>query len=341
MKIYKYILLLITATLTSCIEKPKTIDADRYDWNAGFSAPKYYPVGGAKVSFGNAGCSSLTNFDNGWGDSYGTFSDAERFKKLPRTLTVDYASAVENLVYQGTVQLPYEKIEKLFKKHIKNKETGKGYLIVGLAPGGWIRVWAYFSITGGGVIHNIEIMKAQVKGHKDPTIGEDFTNKKSEYWTKYKYYWNHFGIPLEAWATTEKEYNLFFNFEAPNPDNGVSYQYSSLDGTLGPRGKTTDLLKQKLPADLVIAWSIEKNNSLIGYDTHILMPKNFSKIVESKKTDNLEILLEIEKNQEYGILYLVTNNRKEKILKFKNIVDAGETGLGYSDFTKDITYYMQ
>jgi hypothetical protein len=237
--------------------------------------------------------------------------------------------------------LPYEKIEKLFKKYIKDKEMGSGVLIVGLAPGGWIRVWVYFNLVGKDNIRNIEIMTAQVKGHEDPTMGEGFKNKNDPYWEKHNYYWNHFGIPLEAWATTEKEYNLFFNFEAPNPDNGVSFQYSSLDGTLGPRGKTTDSLKQKLPADLVLSWCTKKNDSLIGYDTHILMPKNFTKIVESKKTNNVEILLEIKKNKEYGVLYLITNNKKERILKFKNIIDTGETCLGCSDFTKEITYYMK
>jgi hypothetical protein len=51
MKNYKYIHIIVFAILTSCIEKPKTIDADSYDWKAGCSAPKYYPVGGARISF--------------------------------------------------------------------------------------------------------------------------------------------------------------------------------------------------------------------------------------------------------------------------------------------------
>lgn len=323
----------------SCLNKKETIPNDRYKWEAGFSAPKYYPVSGAKVDLEYAGCSNSMNFDNGWGDTYGTYSSAEMYKKLPKTVTVDYASAVENLVYRGTVNLPYDKIEKLFKKYIKNKETESAWIVVGLAPKGYIRVWVKFFLNDGVIIQNIEILTAQVKGYEDSTMAESFTGKKSDYWTKYKHYWNHFGIPEEVWAKPEKEYNLFFNFFNSNPDNGVSFQYSSLDGTFDLGGD--GLSRGKLPADLVIAWHDKKIDTLNpGFDSHILMPKNFSKIVESKKTDNIEILLEIEKNQEYGILYLITNNKKEKILRFKNEVGKSE-GLGNSDFAKEITYYMQ
>lgn len=324
--------------LVSCLNKKETIPNDRYQWEAGFSAPKYYPVSGAKVDLEYAGCSNSMNFDNGWGDTHGAFVTGETYKKLPKTVTVDYASAVENLVYKGTVKLPYDKIEKLFNKHITNKETERAKIIVGLAPKGWIRVWVYFSIKDT-ITENIEILTAQVKGYEDPTMAESFTGKKSDYWAKYKHYWNHFGIPEEVWAKPEKEYNLFFNFYKSNPDYEVSnYIYSSLDGTLSGGGDTTGFLKGKLPADLVISWS--NKNDTIGYDSHILLPKNFSKIVESKKMDNIEILLEIEKDGIHGILFLINNNKKEKILRFKNNLKT-RRGLGYSDFTKEITYYMQ
>ena len=222
-----YLIFSLTLVLHSCTNN---IFNDRYQWEAAMCAPKYYPVGGARVDFGNAGNSSLTNFDNGWGHPYGAVSSAERYKKLPKEVFVSYASAVENLVYEGTVPLPQEKIKQLFKKYCKSKKTESGKIMVGMAPGGWIRIWVYFH-TDNGISDDIELLKHQLKGKEDPTIGEGFRYKKSDYWTKYKYYWKHFGIPLEAWAENEKEYDIYFNFYKPNQDYQVIYQYSSKDGT--------------------------------------------------------------------------------------------------------------
>ncbi len=331
-----YIIILITVLFNSC----KTSDfKDEFQWSIEMSAPKYYPVGGAKVDFGNAGNSSLTNFDNGWKRPYGIVV-GEKYKKLPKEVFISYASAVENLVYEGTVPLPYEKIKKLFEKHCKNRGKESGKFLVGMAPGGWIRVWVYFYMEDK-ITDEIEIIKTKLQGKEDPTMGEDFLNKNSDYWSKYKYYWEHFGIPLEVWEENEKEYDIHFNFYHPNPNYDISFQYSSKDGTRDYGGhEDRILINAKLPADLVIFWRNNTNDS-IGYDTHILLPKKFTEIVENKKTKSIEMQLEIEKNNEYGVLYLVTSNQKEKILRFKNEKVKGVKGLGQSDFSEKVEYFMK
>ncbi|MGE4513591.1 MAG: hypothetical protein AB7E26_07245 [Chryseobacterium sp.] len=53
--------MIFLSTLLSSCQKNK------YPWEPGISAPKYYPVGYVKIDFGNAGHGSLTNFDNGRG----------------------------------------------------------------------------------------------------------------------------------------------------------------------------------------------------------------------------------------------------------------------------------
>ncbi|WP_449399892.1 hypothetical protein [Chryseobacterium wanjuense] len=55
---------LLSLTVSSC-------QKNKFQWQPGISAPKYYPIGDVKVNFGNAGHGSLTNFDNGWGNEYG------------------------------------------------------------------------------------------------------------------------------------------------------------------------------------------------------------------------------------------------------------------------------
>ncbi|WP_160129413.1 DUF2931 family protein [Kordia antarctica] len=316
---------------------------DRFQWEAAMSAPKYYPVGGAKVNFGNAGNSSLTNFDNGWGHPYGTVSSAERYKKLPKEVFVSYASAIENLVYEGTVPLPYDKIKQLFEKHIKNKKKESGIIMVGMAPGGWVHVWVYFHVEDLeiGINNKIEITKFQLKGKEDLTMNEGFRNKESDYWAKYKQYWDHFGIPLEAWVKNKKEYDIYFNFGKPNTEYNITdVLFSSLDGTIY-YNITNDMMmkKRKLPSDLVVAWG-NKNDSLY-YQSHLLMPKNFSKIIKNKKSNTIEIQLEIEEDDQYGILYLIIDHQKEKIVRFKNLYTPNNKGLGESDFSEEVEYFLE
>ncbi|WP_346986446.1 DUF2931 family protein [Chryseobacterium sp. POE27] len=261
-------IIFLSILLSSC-------QKNKYPWEPGISAPKYYPVGDVKIDFGNAGHGSLTNFDNGWGNEYGGVVSGEQLKDIPKEVYIHYISAVDNLQYNGKVQLPQKKILDLFQKHNINSENF-AHLVVAMAPEGWIRVW-FTTID-----EQIEVAKERLKGTEDNTLGEGFRYKKSEYWRKYKDYWQHHGIPYEAWANNEKEYDIIFDFDKPNPKNEVTDpQYSSLDGTLYYRTPIDSILKRKLPADLVAVW--KSKNSGVYYDTHVTFPKNFSKIIEDRK----------------------------------------------------------
>lgn len=343
MKLNSQIIILIMSVcfcLISCSNKNK-IPEDNFQWEAGISSPKYYPIGGVKVNLEYSANGSLTNFDNGWGYSYSGVVTGDKYKQLPKSAHVEYGSAVDNLIYEGTISLPYDKILELFKKYCKDKEKDSAELIVGMAPGGWIRVWAHFStMNNGSHIDKIEVAKTQLKGKKDLTINPEFINKTEPYWDKYKTYWQHFGIPLEAWAENEKNYDICFTFDKSNINFIVnSAFYSSLDGTVYFNITNDEKTKNiKLPADMVLAWSTKKDT--ISYDTHVLMPKNFSKFIESKKTKNIEIILEIEKNGQFGILYVITNNKKEKILRLKNDKRTKQ-GLGESNICNNVEYFIQ
>jgi hypothetical protein len=335
MKKISFVLILFGIILSSCDKKSD----DKFQWEAGISAPKYYPIGGVKVDLEYAGYSSLTNLDNGWAYNYGGIVSGEKYKDLPKKATIEYCSAVDNLVYKGSIPLPYDKILNLFKKYCKDKENDSAVLIVGMAPGGWIRVW-FQSLNVLSENHIIEVTQAQLKGKEDLTLNEEFLNKNEPYWDKYKTYWQHFGIPLEAWASNEKKYNLYLNLSKPNPEYNITSQYNSLDGTLYfGDWKDDEKMVGKLPADLIIGW-ISKTDT-ISYDTHVLMPKNFTKFVENKKTKKVEIVLEIENNEQFGILYLITNNKKEKILRFKNLLSTSNKAVGDSNFSNQVEYFIK
>jgi hypothetical protein len=323
-------IILISLFVISCGKEKKTdeILTTKFGWEPGISAPKYYPVGDVKVDFGNAGHGSLTNFDNGWGNEYGSVVSGDQFKDIPKEVYIHYISAVDNLQYNGKVQLPQKKILDLFQKHNKNF----AHLVVGMAPGGWIRVW-FTTID-----EQIELAKARLKGAEDNTIGEGFRYKKSEYWRKYKDYWQHHGIPYEAWANNEREYDIIFDFDKPNPKNEVTDpQYSSLDGTLYYRTPIDSLLKRKLPADLVAVW--KSKNSDIYYDTHVTFPKNFSKIIENRKLNKVVLSLQIEDDDQHGIFYLIGDKGKEKLLRFKTYPSKDKV-LGNSDFSEEVEYFI-
>lgn len=332
------LVVILCLLLNSCRDKIKPKPNNKFWWEAGISAPKYYPIAG-NVDFVNcAGNGSNVSFDNGWGFSYGSIVSGEKFKNLPKEVYIKYYSIVDAKDYKGTVALPYNKILALFNKYCKDKVNDKGLLTVGMAPGGWIRVWADFSGGKNGIVL-IEIAKAQLKQYDSGYKRDIVINDKS--WEEYYTYWQHFGIPYDAWAENEKTYDIYFNFNKPNPKYEVTdVLYSSLDGTIYYNIVNKDVMKnRKLPADLVIAWGNKKDT--LYNQAHLLMPKNFTKTVATKKTSKVEIILEIEDNDKYGVLYLITNNKKEKILRFKNLQTQNDKGLGECDFTTEVEYYLK
>ncbi|MCW3160532.1 DUF2931 family protein [Chryseobacterium oryctis] len=283
----------------------------KYPWQPGISAPKYYPIADVFVDFKNGRNGSRITFDNGWGNSYGSVVSGNRYKDIPNEVFIHYNSAVENFVYKGTVNIPKEKVLRLFNQYDIEKNNSAD-LIVGMAPGGWIRVWFHTIDRKTDKIVNVEITKVKLRGNYDDSTDNRYKIKNLENWGKYYIYWQHFGIPYEAWAENEKEYDLVFDFKKPN-NRRVSFGYVSLDGTFYQR--TIERGHQKLPSEIEMCWLDDKNND---YCCKILMPKNFKKYIEQKNLKQVNLRLEIEKDHEHATLYLVNDNKKEKIVRFKS-----------------------
>lgn len=321
---HNLLLISLSLLLFSCQKK-------KYPWQPGISAPRYYPVAGT-VDFGNAGNGSNTSFANGWGDQYGSVVSGDQLKEVPKQVYIDYYSVVDGKGFRGKVVLPHDRILELFKQYNVRQDYW-AHLVVGMAPGGWIRIW-FTTIDA-----QIEVAKAQLKAYKDDTVGEGLKNKTYKEWGSTYTYWQHHGIPYSAWANNEKEYDIIFDFNKPNPKNQVTDpEYSSLDGTSYFRTPIGSLLKRKLPADLVAVW--KSKNSNVYYDTHVTFPKNFSKIIEDRKLNKFILSLQIEEDDQHGIFYLIGNNKKEKLLRFKNYLSKSKT-LGDSDFSKEVEYFIQ
>ncbi len=355
--------------------------ADLYNWSANISAPKFYPVSYISVDFGKTGAAAgvLTGIDPGWGETIGNFITGNKYKPAPEDVYIRYSSGENNFIYEGIVSLPKEKIRSIFreqshpkqlpkikKKQIEifsSKEDHNGAeelspkastyfeLIVGMAPGGWIRVW----LRGNGDFDKVEIIKAQLKGHYDDTANERYKVKSFENWGKYYTYWQYHGIPYEVWANNEKEYNLQYICNNADPQfDYIIYQSISKDGTfingfdfLNEREKANnkDFKKKKLPVQMTFSWHDMTKN--IFYDTFVNFPKNFSSIftrsyfdTNTKSYQNYRKLeLEIEKAGNYGKVYLVGLNKRTLLFRFKaNITKSGIVGSG--DYSKEVHYFI-
>ena len=320
----------------------------KYRWEPAISAPKYYPVGGVKVDFGSAGNSSLTNFDNGWGEQYGSVSSGNVYKEVPTEVNIEYYSAVDNLKYKGAVNLEQEKLKNLFQKYNKGKNSS-AHLLVGMAPGGWVRVWfTYIDVQ-------IEVAKAQLKGIEDITIGDGFKNKKSEYWGKYKIYWQHHGIPYEAWAENEKEYDYDIKFISKNKDAKLDRSYVvSVDGwysSFYTEKQSEDInnisnngSRGKIPVNLSVSWQDKVTGQY--YDTNIVMPKTLKKIfdetyVADKKHAYSNFIIELENDKKHAVIYLKTKYKIVKLLRFRGELSLRENqDFGHYIYAKEIEYFI-
>lgn len=307
-----WMLMISLSLLQSC-------NKNKYRWEAGISAPSYYPAADVRVGFDNAGHGSLTSFNPGWGQTYGAVV-GEKWKDAPKEVSIHYNSGAENYTYDGKISLPQEKIRDLFNQYDLDDEDNLGHLVVGMAPGGWIRVWFQISVgfvNEGGKVLQIEVAKAKLNGSYDDTANERYKIKNFENWGKYYTYWQLHGIPYEAWANNEKEYNIVFDFNKPN-HREIGFSYISEDGTYFQGRKTLcdTLYHQKIPVQIEqIAWLGKSGNS---YCCKVPMPKNYKKYIDQKKLKQVRLKLEIENDDEHATLYLVTNNTKEKILRFRN-----------------------
>jgi len=122
----------------------------KFDWQAGEGAPDDYPmqIVAGNLSLSDGGSLYVPDgatLHHGWGRGRSSHIVGPELKSLPNRLSLTFFSYTENQFYEGTFDLPYEKILALFqaghyspkdKKHITYDE-----ITTGIAPGGAVSVW--------------------------------------------------------------------------------------------------------------------------------------------------------------------------------------------------------
>ena len=338
--------ILVLVVLAGCSPK------DKYEWNVGMSAPKYYGNGGPMVEYfykgkSVAGASANIGFDPGWGVTAGGYSGGEQYKDIPDSVAVSWICATDGIEYRGGARLPRERMLELFKngfKTVYGMKTTYTSIVAGMAPGGNATIW----LRGSERLTEIIRFKAENNGiwmEHD----EDYNKYERETITSKEYINSEFnifrylhGVPYDVWEKGDKEYDYDIGFSSEEKDVTPYMVFYTKDGTWYQPSKgdlafqsvdwqewgkfeykeNNNLIKNlKLPVE--IHFSVDYNDVL--YMGNIVLPQDFKKYFENQA--NNRITIGVEKNAETGILWVSGKKGSQKVMRFK-VFKAKEDDMG-------------
>lgn len=328
------------ALLLSLVYACQSKNEDKFEWNAGISAPQNYIAGGPFVEFFHdgksvAGVSSNVGISPGWETTSGGYTGGEKLKPIPDSLFVSWRCGTDLTEYKTSFKLPYEKIRELFKNNNKRANV-YSTIAVGMAPGGIVAVW----VKEGDKSFEVYRTKAKsigVTDKSDPnsvtlwtSTGEDAKNI-----LKYLYL---YGIPYPVWEKRESIYKYNLGFSSSQDlafSNRVhmlskdgSYIFFNEDAIqISNEDWMSNTIKSetkegKLPVNMSVQWISRDDQQ--WYEGEIVMPNDFKSTFETfyKNNKGVNIVLVMDKvnpmeNFSYGSVWLASTSSKEQIMRFR------------------------
>ena len=217
----------------------------KYEWGVAVNAPIGYPI---RFYAGRVGGMSITGElyselrEPDWGEAFSY--ESHSMEELPQNVDMVWLSYKEDCFYRLKTAIDYEKIEKLFKNGYKRRvpngevrHTTYNTIVVGIAPGGVVVLWAgrgYLKITEIGRYQADKIALREPEGldnhqrlifskkdreevlNSNTIIPEDFREANKDK-----------PIPFGLWDSYRNhQYQWFPVYEIPNGKMGdVDYRY--------------------------------------------------------------------------------------------------------------------
>lgn len=341
------LLFLFLGLLVSC--QPR----EKFDWEIGLSAPKYYSSSPSVRFFYNNkiihSASSNIGIQPGWGETSGGYASGSEPDEVPDSLHVEWLCGTDGYHYEGNFKLPREKMLQLFQNPVTDIDgTVRPYslIIVGTAPGGNITVW----MRAISVLTEIAKFKAENKGIWKEN-DEEFTAHRNEIKTskefvnsEYNIFHYLHGIPYSVWEKGEKEYDYDIGFTSEGNDiknliiTSRTKEGSWYQSFIGKENQSTIELfkwndfrflennnlakKVKLPVQLNVSWRNITDDVVLNGE--ILMPQNLEKLMTESYRDSItgksehynRIIIGAYKGGGKGVIWLTGKNKKTKLLAF-------------------------
>jgi len=341
-----YLLLLFFGLLVSC--QPK----EKFDWEIGVSAPKYYSSI-PSVSFYNNGkivhhVSTDFGIDPGWGETSGGYASGKENDEVPDSLVVKWDCGVDMIGYELKTKLPRQKMLQLFQNPVTNIDgTVRPYslIIVGTAPGGNVAVWmrAESVLTEVGRFKAKEVNKIDLFDKNRVTLWTSTGEAAKENLI----YLNLKGIPYSVWEKGEKKYDYDIGFVSEDntsriniltfyTKSGVVFQPDTFSGSpitidksswaLSNYSSNNNKVKEN-PLPVMMKVEIEDlKDPTVYHSTFVVLPNDFEELYKQKyldpdtgKKENFNrIIIGIKSGENFGIIWLEGKNKRIKVMEFKS-----------------------
>ena len=338
-----------------------------YKWGVAVNTPIGYPI---RFYAGRVGGMSIIGElysktrEPDWGNAMGY--ESRSMEELPQNVDMVWLSYKEDCFYRLKTAIDYEKIAKLFREGFykrRNTEvihTTYDTIVVGIAPGGVVVLWAglgYSKLTEIGKYQARKIKIEEPEGldsHEklifDKEYSKEILSSNSIIPEAFREANKNKPIPFGLWDNyRDNQYQWYPTFEIPNGKIGdVDYQYwngeadtffftdfVALEGqkdVFAPQELYHDIRKLPLFKEIRFTYKAEdgiKYGMKIEFDWEDILTTY--KKVFGERPEELKAHLDIRMNRinSYLTVRLVGDNGKEAFIEPK-LIDIGEANQKYA-----------